>query len=282
MSATKTLVTIMTPVYNALPYLPDYLECLKKQTWRPLECIFVDDGSIDGSAQLLQKEKSAMEETGLTVKLVFKEHGGQASAINSALPLVTGELITWCDDDDLLTPDSIEKKAQWLIDHPDYGMVRSDSTIYDMDKKCKIGKASDQGSSAENLFDDILLDRTYCFAGCYMIRTELLFSCYPDKRIPESPEGQNLQLLLPPASRTACGHIPEELHTYRRHSKSHSRQGRSFKECMERIKNFTALRLAILDHCQCDREKYKKIAAGIEQSSIKELLCQVAHKTRFS
>lgn len=281
MSATSPLVTIITPVYNALPYLPDYIECLKKQTWRPLECILVDDGSTDGSAELLRKEKSALEETGLIVKLVFKEHGGQAAAVNSALPLVTGELLTWCDDDDLLTPDSTEKKANWLLEHPDYGMVRSDSTIYDMDKKCKIGKASDQGASTDNLFDDILLDRTYCFAGCYMVRTELLFSCYPEKRIPESPEGQNLQLLLPPASSAACGHIPEELHTYRRHSSSHSMQGRSFQECMERIKNFTALRLAVLDYCQCDKEKYKKIAAGIEQSSIKELLRQTAHKARL-
>lgn len=270
----------MTPVFKALPYLPDYLECLKKQTWRPLECILVDDGSTDGSAQLLQKEKSALEQAGLAVKIIFKEHGGQASAVNSALPLVTGELLTWCDDDDLLTPDSIEKKAQWLIDHPDYGMVRSDSTIYDMDKKCKIGKASNQGSSTENLFDDILLDRTYCFAGCYMIRTELLWSCYSEKSIPESSEGQNLQLLLPPASRASCGHIPEELHTYRRHSSSHSRQGRSFQECMQRIKNFTALRLAILDHCLCDKEKYKKIIEQIEKSSIQELKRQAISRAR--
>ena len=44
-----------------------------------------------------------------------------------------------------------------------------------------------------------------------MITTDLLFTCYPDKRIPESDEGQNLQLLLPPASRSMCGYIDEKL-----------------------------------------------------------------------
>ena len=44
-----------------------------------------------------------------------------------------------------------------------------------------------------------------------MITTDLLFTCYPDKRIPESDEGQNLQLLLPPANRSMCGYIDEKL-----------------------------------------------------------------------
>ena len=49
-----------------------------------------------------------------------------AGAINEGLPYVTGEFLIWPDCDDTLMPASIEKRVEFLNQHPDYAMVRSD------------------------------------------------------------------------------------------------------------------------------------------------------------
>lgn len=275
------LVTLVSPVYNAMPYLKDFLACLENQTWRPMEVILVDDGSTDDSACCLRQSKAVLEAAGLTVKLLFCPHRGQAAAMNAALPLISGEFFTWCDSDDLLMPDSVEKKAHWLMEHLDIGMVRSNGIVMDADKGVQLSesaRASDR--CRKNVFEDLFLDRTYCYAGCYMVRTDLFFTCYPEKKMPESPEGQNLQLLLPPASRSECGYLDEPLHTYCRRHSGHSSRDRSYQENLSRMENFTALRLAILEYCDCDRAHYAALARSLEEKNRKILLYSAVQRAR--
>lgn len=253
----KPLVSLVTPVYNAMPYFKDYLACVMKQTWRPLEFILVDDGSMDGSWEYLGSVARQLEKEGISVYTMRKEHGGQAAAVNAALPLISGELFTWCDADDLMMAESIEKKAKYLISHTDLGMVRSDGLHLDGDSGHIISHSAKQEDSfTQNVFEALFYGSTYCYAGCYMMRTELFFECYPQKQIPLSPEGQNLQLLLPPSSRTECGFLPEVLHSYYQRSGGHSGRRRSYTESLSRIENFYRLRLAILPYCECDWQYY--------------------------
>lgn len=275
------LVTLVSPVYNAMPYLKDFLACLEKQTWRPLEVILVDDGSTDDSAGQLRQRKAALETAGLSVNLLFCPHRGQAAAMNAALPLISGDFFTWCDSDDLLTPDSVEKKVRWLMAHSDVGMVRSNGIVMDADKGVQLSESAKAADRCQkNIFEDLFLDRTYCYAGCYMVRTALFFACYPEKKMPESPEGQNLQLLLPPASRSECGYLDELLHTYCRRHSGHSSRDRSYQENLKRTENFTALRLAILEYCDCDRAHYTALARSLEEKNRKILLYSAVQRAR--
>ena len=98
--------------------------------------------------------------------------------------------------------------------------------------------------------------------------------------MPESPEGQNLQLLLPPASRSECGYLDELLHTYCRRSSGHSSRDRSYQENLRRMENFTALRLAILEYCDCDRIRYRALAQSLEEKNRKILLCSAVQRAR--
>ena len=93
----RPLVTLVTPVYNAMPWLRDYLDCVVRQTWRPLEVIVVDDGSTDGSADCLREIRPVLEQAGLIVHVLFCQHKGQSAAFNAALPLISGEFFTCCD-----------------------------------------------------------------------------------------------------------------------------------------------------------------------------------------
>ena len=277
----KPLVTLVSPVYNCMPYLPDFLACLREQTWRPLQVILVDDGSADGSRECLREHKEILEASGIHVDLVFCAHGGQAAAFNAALPLVSGAFFTWCDSDDLMTPDNVEKKVRWLSEHPDVGMVRNNGIVMDADKGVVLShSARETDKCQKSIFEELFLDLTYCYAGCYMIRSELFWQCYPQRQIPVSPEGQNLQLLLPPASRTECGYIDETLHTYCRRSSGHSSMERSYQDNLRRMENFTALRLTLLEYCQCDRAHYTDLAKSLEEKNRKILLYSAVQRAR--
>lgn len=267
----RPLVSLVTPVYNAMPYFQKYLDCVKEQTWRPLEFLAVDDGSQDDSWKCLQEKTAELEGAGITVHALRRKHEGQAAAVNAALPLVRGEYYTWCDADDIMTPDSIEKKVRYLICHKELGMVRSDGMYINGDQEHVSHSAKEQDRHTQNVFDALFHSTTYCYAGCYMVRTSLFFECYPEKQIPVSAEGQNLQLLLPPASRTDCGFLPEVLHYYYRRKSGHSSQSRRYTEKLSRIENFARLRGEILPYCRCDQQHYLKENRAVERQEKEQL-----------
>ena len=277
----QSLVTIATPVYNAMPYLSSYLDSLISQSWDNIQLILVDDESSDDSASCIRSNMDRLKARFSDVLFISIPHAGQAAAMNRALELVKGEFFTWCDADDLLAPESVEAKARYLIENPDVSMVRSNGMRLNADTLSEIGEyATDGDKVKKNIFDDLLLDKTYCFAGCYMVRTDMLFSCYPDRKIPVSPEGQNLQLLLPVASRTDCGYVDGIIHFYRIHSDSHSQKKRSYSESLMRIRNFTKLRLQVLDYCAVDSQRYKIVVDEIERQSIRQLAADAVRKVR--
>lgn len=267
----RPLVSLVTPVYNAMPWFRDYLASVLAQTWRPLELIAVDDGSTDGSYEYLSEMRGTLEAAGIRSYILRVPHGGQAAAVSAALPLVAGEFFTWCDADDTLTPDSVEKKAAYLISHPELGMVRSDGFVIVTEKQKIMHATAAKDRSVKNIFDDLFHMTTYCYDG-YMLRTGLLFDCYPEKRIPLSPEGQNLQLLLPPASRTECGFIPDMLFRYYIRNGGHSSRKRSYTEQLSRIENFARLRAEILPYCDCDQAYYRRESERIRQTQRQRLL----------
>ena len=100
-------VTLMTPVYNAMPFFKEYLESVLKQTYRPLEFICVDDGSTDESYDYLLSMIPSFKRAGIELKFDTISHQDQSFAINHALSRVTGDYLTWCDADDELDSQSI-------------------------------------------------------------------------------------------------------------------------------------------------------------------------------
>ncbi len=268
----KPSVSLITPVYNTMPYLASYLDCVKEQTWRPLQFIAADDGSSDGSASYIKDRIKELEASGISVKLLQLEHASQAAAVNAALKEASGEYLTWCDADDIMLPECIEKKVMFLMENPEIGMVRNDGVTIVVDTdECCLPDTKPGDRHTRDIFRELFLQTTYCYAGCYMIRMSLFDECYPDRCIPLSPEGQNLQLLLPPASRTVCGFVPDVLHKYYKRSSGHSSKKRSYTQIRTRILNFSSLFREILPHCSCDRDYYEAEIIRVEKEQLDRL-----------
>jgi len=95
-------VSVCIPTYNRKDYLKEALESVFAQTYKDYEVIIVDDGSTDGTDQMIK-------EAGYNVRYCWAEHIGQAAARNKLIELAHGEYITFLDSDDLLFPDAIQK-----------------------------------------------------------------------------------------------------------------------------------------------------------------------------
>lgn len=103
------LVTVTTPTYNRAPLLTRLYQSLCRQTCLDFEWLIVDDGSTDGSEQIV---KGFISEGKLTIKYFRKPNGGKHTAINLAVRKAQGELFFIADSDDWLPPTSIESVKQ--------------------------------------------------------------------------------------------------------------------------------------------------------------------------
>ena len=255
----KPLVSIITPCFNGESYMDRYFASILGQTYAPLELIFINDGSTDATAQIAQGYRTALEEKGIRYTYLEQENAGQAAALNRGLKLFTGEYLTWPDADDEMTPDCIEKKVAYLQAHPELRMVRSDGLYYNEDTGEKRRIAQPDDRHTQEIFEKLLLVKTYGCCGCYMITRSLILECYPDLDFFESRVGQHWQLLVPAASRSLCGYLDTPLYTVHERDGSHSRRQRTVEEMYRRWEMFTE----VLRHCggvsQCDRGRYLRL-----------------------
>lgn len=99
------LISVIVPVYNIVEWLPRCVDSIRKQTYRNLEIILVDDGSTDNSGAMA--EKFALEDK--RVRVFHKENGGVSSARNLGIEMARGKYIGFVDSDDYIEPQMYER-----------------------------------------------------------------------------------------------------------------------------------------------------------------------------
>lgn len=220
----KDLVSILIPCYNGEKFLDKCFECLLKQTYKNIEIIVVNDGSTDNSENIILKYKQDIEKKGFNFLYIYQENGGAASAINTALKHVNGEYIMLYDVDDIIFEDAVKEKAEFLINNPDYNMIRNNGYYVHNSNLDKINGLFSDGENIENenIFEDLILGKANNWPASFMVRTESLFSHIKNKEIYISQFGQNLQIMLPVAYFGKTGYINKPLMKYIRHENSHS------------------------------------------------------------
>lgn len=109
----KELVSIVVPVYNAAKYVKATVMSVVGQTYENWELLLVDDGSTDGSSEII---KQLEQEDNLgRIKVLFpKEHGTAARARNYGLSHAIGQYIAFLDADDLWEPQKLEKEMDFM------------------------------------------------------------------------------------------------------------------------------------------------------------------------
>src|SRR4051812_12237605 len=111
----KPQVSILMPVYNARPYIAAAVESILSQTFTDWECIIIDDGSTDGSLEILQ----SFAQRDKRIVLISRPNRGLVATLNEGLEHVHGEYVMRMDADDLSRPERMEQQVAYLRAHPE-------------------------------------------------------------------------------------------------------------------------------------------------------------------
>lgn len=127
----RTSVSVVVPTYNRAKSTIAAVESVLAQTYRPVEVIVVDDGSTDGSGQLLREftERSSTRE----VPIVYtrQNNAGPSVARNFGAEMAGGEYIAFLDSDDCWLPEKLERQVRALDELEGCGACVTDAFCID-------------------------------------------------------------------------------------------------------------------------------------------------------
>ena len=253
------LVSVITPCYNGEKYLDRYFKSILDQTYPNIELIFVNDGSNDKTEEIALSYKNKLEEKKIRYIYIYQENSGQAAALNRGLKIFNGDYLTWVDSDDMMTSNCIEKKVAFLEKNKKYEMVRSNGVYFDEAKNERKRIDNSKNIKNEDIFDDLLVLRTFGCCGCYMITRKIFLKTFPNRLIYNSRCGQNWQLLVPVASNSLCGYIDEDLYIVYLTKNSHSRKEKDYNKLIKRYDDFLDVLVHSIEISNCNKEEKMKM-----------------------
>jgi glycosyltransferase involved in cell wall biosynthesis len=115
-TASKPLVSVVVPVYNHARFVLPAIRSVLDQTYRPIELIIIDDGSTDGSAEVVSEfQRTYKPADGIEIKFSARENRGAPETINEAIRAAKGDYIAILNSDDLYLPSRLQECWEFLI-----------------------------------------------------------------------------------------------------------------------------------------------------------------------
>lgn len=99
------MITVLTPTFNRGGGLQSLWDSLQKQTVKEFEWLVVDDGSTDGTKDLITQ---LQEKSDFPIRYIYKSNGGKHTALNVGIQTICSELTFIVDSDDCVTDDAVE------------------------------------------------------------------------------------------------------------------------------------------------------------------------------
>ncbi|MEQ1654301.1 MAG: glycosyltransferase [Nitrospira sp.] len=121
-------VSVVIPTFNCAAFLGRALGSALEQTYKDFEVIVVDDGSTDGTKEVVGRFEGQ-------VAYYYQQNQGLSAARNVTLSKANGELFAYLDADDMWSPQKLEKQVAFLDAHPECGFVHSDVAVMDDDDR---------------------------------------------------------------------------------------------------------------------------------------------------
>jgi GT2 family glycosyltransferase len=124
---TEPAFSVVIPAYDSTPTLELTARSVLTQTQTDLELIVVDDGSTDGTRELV----AAMATEDPRVRLLTQSNQGTAGARNTGIEAARAPLVAFLDHDDLWLPGYLDGMAAALAAQPDAGFAYTDAYLFD-------------------------------------------------------------------------------------------------------------------------------------------------------
>lgn len=259
------LVSLITPGWNGKQFVHRLLDSILEQTYRPIEYIYVDDGSTDGTVDVVLSYKEKFEKANIDFKFIQRENGGICEALMTGFQHVTGEYMSCPEYDDILSPNSVEKKVKYLKEHPDCAVVVAEAWVVNENNlhiKNKYISNNNPNRFDRNHFYQSLMSNTIFNAACYMVKMYYFDQTHPNREIINYKFGSNQQILLPLYYHYNRGFIEEPLSYYVIRNNSLSQPTfKSYEEHIKRLETYENMLYETIDTIGMsieDKKLYKK------------------------
>ena len=123
--AQPPLVSVVVPVYNDADRVDVALWSLRRQTYRDIEILVVDDGSTDGTARAVAKHLNDRR-----VRYLYKPHSGRPETRNLGVREARGAYVAWLGSDDESLPNRFMKQVEAVRQDPSIDIVHTDGLIF--------------------------------------------------------------------------------------------------------------------------------------------------------
>jgi len=165
-------VSVVIPVYNVEQYVEECLQSILDQTMKEIEVICVDDGSTDGSLDILER----MQGTDSRIKVISQENRGAAVARNTGLKYAQGKYVMFCDSDDMLKVDAAEclyalaeENASEIVAYDAKCIYMTEQLAKEDNKDSYYKRGFSYGANnGKDLFAWMMENKAYCDSACLM------------------------------------------------------------------------------------------------------------------
>ena len=113
---TNPLITVIIPAYNCSRFIKNAIESVFAQTYKHYELIVVDDGSVDGTSEILKKYKH-------NLKYIYQNNSGVSKARNTGIQQSNGEDIAFLDADDVWKNNKLEIQMHLFNKYPNVNLI---------------------------------------------------------------------------------------------------------------------------------------------------------------
>ena len=113
-------VSIVTPSFNQAQYIESTIQSVLVQDYPQIEYLIVDGSSTDNTVDIIKKYQ------GQLAWWVSEKDQGQTDAINKGFARASGDILAWINSDDTYEPGAVRLAANYLMEHPEVGMVYGD------------------------------------------------------------------------------------------------------------------------------------------------------------
>jgi len=201
------------PAYNAERYLEEAVRSVLNQTYTDFELIVTDDGSTDGTLDILRQ--FAQEDARLVID--SRPNTGYLVALNEMLARAQGEYIARMDADDIAMADRFERQVAYLDAHEDVVCLGTAVAIID-EKDRVFGECYTEGMTDDEVQRRLLAGRTSICHPTAMYRRDVVMQL--GGYHPEYYAAEDLDLWLRLAEVGKLAVLPDILLHYRDHAGS--------------------------------------------------------------
>lgn len=196
------MVSVIMPVYNSAEYLEEAVRSILGQTLDDFEFIVIDDGSTDGSSQILDSHEDKR------MRVIHQPKRGIVESLNLGLELAQGRYVARMDSDDISLPKRLATQVAFMEQHPEVGICGTSCVLFGDRHAVSTPKTRNDDIRSWLVFGPCFAHPTVMMRRSLIMRNGLFYD-------PGFKQAEDYELWIRFSKHCGMANLPEPLLLYR-------------------------------------------------------------------